>query len=192
MRRRCCRLACLLAIAFGPATARAQDVSPEAWFASLRVGMWVKVDGQRGPDGVLQASRIRVYAGELDEVTLESDAAAVDVARLKLQTSLGVRVVATPQTEMDGPGRQRHVSLASVHVGDRVKIAGQLQKDGSLLAEEIEIEESRPAEGGRRPTDEHELTARIESIDRAGLRIVVVGLPIQVGAGTRMRSSLPD
>jgi|RhiMetdeSRZDD1v2_1073273.scaffolds.fasta_scaffold889766_2 uncharacterized protein DUF5666 len=154
--------------------------------------MWLKVDGERGPDGVLLASRIKVYAGELDEVTVESDVAAVDVPRLTLRTSLGVRVVATPQTEMEGPGRQRHVSLASIHVGDRVKIAGQLQKDGSLLAEEIEIEESRPGEGGRSSKDGHELTARIESFDRAALRLVVGGLPIQVGAGTRIRSSLPD
>ena len=69
---------------------------------------------------------------------------------------------------------------------------GQLQKDGSLLAEEIELEESRRADGNSPSPDVHELTARIESLNRAGLRIVVAGLPIQLSATTRMRSSLPD
>ncbi len=181
-----------MAFALSPIAAQPQGTVLDSWFAGLRVGMWVKVEGLRGPDGVLQASKIRVYAGELDEVALESDVTAVDVPRLTLQTTIGVRVVATPDTEMEGPGQQRHVSLANLHVGDRVKIAGKLQRGGSQLAEEIEIEESRSAERGLAPSDSHELTARIESINRAGFRIVALGLPIQVAEGTRMRSSLPD
>jgi hypothetical protein len=186
------RAACLLAVVLGAIGVRSQDAGPDAWFAGLRVGMWVKVEGTRGSDGILHASRIKAYAGELDEVAVESDVAAVDLPHLTLQTSIGVRVVATPQTELEGPGQQRHVSLASLQVRDRVKVAGQLQKDGSLLAEEIELEESRRADGNAPSPDAHELTARIESLNRAGLRIVVAGLPIQLSATTRMRSSLPD
>jgi hypothetical protein len=153
--------------------------------------MWVKVEGQRTPDG-LRASKIKVYAGELDEVTVESEVADVDIPRLTVRTTIGVRVVATPDTELEGPKRQRHVSLAFLGPGDRIKVGGQQQKDGSVLAEELELETSERLEPGLEPENKHELTARIESIDATGLRIVLLGLPIWIGEDTRIRSSLPD
>jgi hypothetical protein len=160
--------------------------------ANLRVGMWVKLEGERALHGALSASKLRLYAGDLDEVTLESDVATVDASRLTLHTSIGVRVVATPHTEIEGPERRRHLGLALIAVGDRVKVAGQLQEDGSLLAEEIDIEDSRRQQAAPPAKDAYELRAPLESIDTAGWRIVVLGLRIQLGEETRISSSLPD
>jgi len=184
------RVLLALCLATGLATAEPQGPDLESWLATLRVGMWVKVEGQRALDGILEASRVRVYDGERDEVAVETEVAAVDLARMTLETSLGLRVVATPSTEIEGPGHRRHFVLAGVGVGDRVEVEGQLERDGSLRAEKIDIETSKRLEPGRGPENKHKLTARIESIDAAGHRIVVLGLPVQLKRTTRIR--LPD
>lgn len=181
-----------LAGGLGPVPALAEGAGLEAWLPSLRVGMWVKVEQRQGADGVLEAARIKLYGAELDEVTLESTVAAVDLPRLTIQTSVGVRVVATPQTELEGPRQQRHVGLALLAVGDRIKVAGQRQKDGTLIAEEIEIDEPDPPGGAGPLQPAYELTAPLEVVDASARRIVALGLPIQLLEDTRMRSSLPD
>jgi hypothetical protein len=109
---------------------------------------------------------------------------------MTVETTLGLRVVATPSTEIEGPGEARHLVLASLAAGDRVEVEGQLEKDGSLRAEKIDVEKAKPPKPGANPEDKHELTARIESIDSAGHRIVVLGLPVRLGPSTRIR--LPD
>jgi hypothetical protein len=177
-----------LSVVFGglSATVQTQDAGLDTWFPSLRLGMWVKVEGVLTSDGSVEASRIKLYAGDLDEVELVSEVTAVDLVRTTVQTAVGVRVVATPNTEMEGPKHRRHVSLAFLGAGDRVKIEGQLQKDGSLLAEEIDMD--KPS----RQPDEHALTARIESIDTTRHRIMLLGVPVHVTRGTRVRNPLPD
>jgi len=167
-------------------TVQAQEAGLDSWFPSLRVGMWVKVEGVLTSDRSLEASRIKLYAGDLDEVEVVSEVTAVDLVRTTVQTAVGVRVVATPNTEMEGPKHRRHVSLAFLGAGDGVKIEGQLQKDGSLLAEEIDMD--KPS----RQPDAHSLTARIESIDSTAHRIVLLGVPVHLTRGTRIRSPLPD
>ena len=179
-------------VASGLLATSAQAQELESWLARLRPGMWVKIELERTLENVLKASKVKAYTGELDEVTIESGVAAVDVSRLTVQTSIGLRVVASPSTKMEGPKQQRHLSPAFVAVGDRVKIAGQRQKDGSLLAEEIEIEGPTRPEGRLEGREVHELTAPIESIDAAGRRLVVFGLVVELHVGTRIRSSLPD
>jgi len=181
---------CLATGELSPLGADPQAADLESRLATLRVGMWVKVEGQRTPDGILEATRVRVYDGELDEVAVETEVAAVDLVRMTLETSVGLRVVATPNTEIEGPGHQRHFVLAVVEVGDRVEVEGQLERDGSLRAEKIDIEKPRRLEPGREPENKHKLTARIESIDSAGHRIVVLGLPVLLKPTTRFR--LPD
>lgn len=156
----------------------------------LRVGMWVQVEGRRTADGVLEAARVRVYAGERDEVEIESEVAAVDLVRMTLKTTLGLRVTASSSTEIEGPGGKRQAVLAALAAGDRIDVEGQLEKDGSLRAEKIDVEKEKRPEPGRASDSQHELKARIESIDLERRRIVVLGLPVQLRATTRLR--LPD
>jgi hypothetical protein len=181
-----------MAVGGGAVAAPEQGPDLEAWFPRLRVGMWVKAEGQRAADGVLHAARIKVYGAELDEVAVSSQVAAVDLVGMKIETAVGVRVVATASTELEGPGPRGHLTLAVLEIGDRVKIEGRLQKDGTLLAQEIDIDKAkRPAldpQGGKK----HQLTAAIESIDAAGRRIVLLGVPVQLSEQTRIRSPLPD
>jgi hypothetical protein len=108
---------------------------------------------------------------------------------MTLETTLGLRIVATPSTEIEGPGEKRHLVLAALSAGDRVEAEGQLEKDGSLRAEKIDIEKPKRSEHGPLP-ENHELTARIESVDAAAQRIVLLGLQVQLGPTTRLR--LPD
>jgi hypothetical protein len=176
---------CLVASALS-AAAHAQNARLDSLFPGLRVGMWVKVEGARTTDGRLDVSAIRVYAGELDEVEVVTAVTAVDALKATVQTEVGVRVVTTPDTEIEGPEHQS-LSLAFLEAGRRVTIEGQLQKDGSLLAEEIDMK-SRPD----LPPGKHALTARIESIDTAARRIVLMGVPAQLREVTRVRSPLPD
>jgi hypothetical protein len=176
--------------ALGGAASR-EDEDLEAWFGTLRVGMWLRVEGRLAPDGVLRASRVKVYDGELDEAAVESDVVAVDLVRMTVETRVGVRALATPKTDIEGPRRRRHLNLMDLAVGDVVDIEGRLRRDGSLLAEKIEIEKAGPRRPDP-PRNNHKLTAPIESIDAAGRRIVVFGLSVQVGEDARFRSSIPD
>lgn len=180
---------CVATGALSTAGAAPQDASPESWLQRLRVGMWVRVEGPRTPDG-LEASRVRVYDGELDEVAVETEVAAVDLVRMTVETTVGLLVVATPTTEMEGPRHQRHVVLADLEVGDRIEAEGQLERDGSVRAEKIDIERSKRLQPDLPPENRHRLTARIESIDAAAHRIVVLGLPVQLRETTRIR--LPE
>ncbi len=181
---------CVATGALSAAGAAPQDTSPEGWLQRLRVGTWVRVEGQRTPDG-LEASRVRVYDGELDEVEVETAVAAVDFVRMTVETTVGLLVVATPSTEMEGPRQQRHVVLADLEVGDRIEVEGQLERDGSLRAEKIDIERSKRLQPDLPPPENrHRLTARVESIDTAGHRIVLLGLPVQLKETTRIR--LPE
>jgi len=173
-----------------PQGAQPQAAGLESRLATLRVGMWVKVEGPRTPDGILEATRVRVYDGELDEVAVETEIAAVDLVRMTIETTLGLRVVATPNTEIEGPSHRAHLVLAVVGVGDRVEVEGQLERDGSLRAEKIDIEKPRGLDPAFRPENKHKLTARIESIDGAAHRIVVLGLPVLLKPSTQFR--LPD
>lgn len=180
--------ACVATFTLGTAAADTKGADLASQLARLRVGMWVKVEGQRSADGIVEASRLRVYDGERDEVEVETEVAALDLARMTLETTLGLRVVATASTEWEGPEHQRHVGLAGIGVGDRIEVEGRLDTDGSLRAEKIDIEKRKRPEPASE--NEHKLTARIDSIDAAGHRIVVLGLPVQLKGTTRIR--LPD
>ena len=188
------RLAVLFLVA-GAAVAAGEEPQAgglDAWFPHLRVGIWVKVAGKRTPEGILDATKIKILDGELDEVEVESWVDSVDVVRMTVETALGVRVVATSSTKLEGPKPQRLVSFAFLMAGDRVDVEGQLQKDGSLVAEDIEIEKSKRVHPDLEPENKHELTSRIESIDAEKHRIVVMGVPVQLSESTKNKTPLLD
>ena len=157
------------------------------WFAHLREGMWVKVDGEMR-DGALHAEDIRMYPGELDESEVSSNVAAVDVTQLSLQTEMGITVQGTERTDLQGPKGHRHIGFPYLTVGDRIETEGQWQKDGTFLAEEIEIERSKRLLPDLEHKNEHEVTARIESIDTETHSVQLLGIRVFFSPETRNKS----
>ena len=162
------------------------------WFAHLREGMWVKVDGEMRDDGALYAEDIKIYPGELDEWEVSSNVAAIDVTRLSLQTEIGIRVQATERTDLQGPKGHRHIGFTFLTVGDRIETEGQWQKDGTFLAEEIEIERSKRLKPDLKHKNEHEVTARIESVDQETHSVQLLGIQVFFSPETRNKSLLLD
>jgi hypothetical protein len=164
----------------------------DSWFGQLRIGMWVKVDGEMRSDGALDAEDIKIYPGELDEWEVSSNVTSVDVTQMTLQTEFGLTVQANERTDLQGPKGHRHIGFTLLAVGDRVETEGQWHKDGTFLAEEIEIEKSKRLKPDLKYKNEHEVTARIESVDQATHSIVLLGVRIYFSAETRNKSLLLD
>jgi len=158
--------------------------SLETWFPQLQAGVWVKVEGHHA-HGVLQATKIKLLTTELDEVEITCTIDSVDAEARSLRTALGVTVVASHRTDVQGHGSER-IPFASLKPGDRVECEGQVQRDGSLLAVEIDLK--RPQHD--REEEEEEIAARIESVDGAKHRIVLLGVTVQMDAKTRNRTPM--
>ena len=161
----------------------------ETWFPILRVGMWVKVEGAMR-DGALHADEIRIYAGDLDEWEIASNVVEVDVTQMTLRTGFGVTVQASERTDLQGPDGHRHIGFPFLSVGDRLEIEGQWQREGLFVAEEIEVDESKRLEPELEYKNEHEVTARIESVDPETLSIQIVGVRVFFDQQTRNKSLL--
>jgi len=170
----------VLTLAALPAWAHRPQPSLETWFPRLNAGDWVKVEG-RLRDGILHATKIKILASALDESEVSSAVVSVDAEARSLRTELGVIVFATHRTDVRGFDSER-IPFASLKPGDRVECEGQIQRDGSLLADEIDLE--RPVHD-REVVEEDEITARTESVDTATHRIVLLGVTVQVDAKTR-------
>lgn len=164
------------------AQADSQRAQLDDWIQRLRPGMWVKVEGQPAAGNGLQATRFKALGGDLDESEVSSTVVAVDTERKTLETRIGVKVVATLRTAIKG--RRKHDTFASLRVGDRIETEGQLQKDGTLLADEIEVKKSAD--------DEDEITGRIEGVDTGTHQIRLLGIPVQLDAGTRNKTPIFD
>jgi len=161
----------------------------ESWFPVLRAGMWVKVDGMMR-DGALHADEIKIYAGELDEWEIASKIIALDATQLTLKTEFGVLVQASERTELQGPKGNRHIGFAFLFIGNCLEIEGQWQKDGPFIAEEIEVEKSKRLDPELVTKNEHEVTARIESVDAETHSIQVLGVRVYFNQQTRNKSLL--
>lgn len=190
--RRLLIVAVLVALSGTSGLASPDSSELETWFAHLRVGMWVKVDGEMHPDGALYAEDIKIYPGELDEWEVSSNVTAVDMTQMSLQTEFGITVQANERTDMQGPKGNRHIGFTLLSEGDRIETEGQWQKDGTFIAEEIEIKKSKRLKPELKYKNEHEITARIESVDKATHSIVLMGVHIFFSPETRNKSLLLD
>jgi hypothetical protein len=177
-------LAVAVAISMAPAAARGQMAGAgiDEWFPRLRKGMWVKVEGRPGGTQGLQATEIKILNAELDESEVTASIAAIDPERRILKLESGLQVVVPLPTQVQSRKRQRS-SLSALRPGDRIEAEGQLQKDGTLLVDDLEVK--RPEGDGQ---DEDELTGRIESIDTEARRIVLLGIAVQLDAKTRNKT----
>lgn len=160
----------------------------DEWFPRLRPGMWVKVEGGPAAAGGLQATEIKILNGELDESEVTAVIVSIDSTHRSLKLEPGLVVVVPLPTEVQGRKSKRR-SLSALRPGDRVEAEGQLQKDGTLLVDDLELK--RPEEPDETP-DEDELTGRIESIDAAARRIVLLGIPVRLDERTRNKTPYLD
>ncbi len=170
-----------LGLLAGPVWAPPADL--ESWFPRLRPGMWVEVEGGLVSVGVFVAKEIKILDGEPDEWQIETLVGTVDLPQLTLATRLGLRIVTTEKTECEGRKDEHDVSLADLAADDRVEVEGRLQKDGSLLADKIEIE--KPVNP---PKNEHELKARIEAVDADNRQVRLMGILVQCDEHTRIKT----
>jgi hypothetical protein len=160
----------------------------DEWFPRLRPGMWVKVEGGPAAAGGLQATEIKILNGELDESEVTAVIVSIDSTHRSLKLEPGLVVVVPLPTEVQGRKSKRR-SLSALRPGDRVEAEGQLQKDGTLLVDDLELK--RPEKPDETP-DEDELTGRIESIDAAARRIVLLGIPVRLDERTRNKTPYLD
>ena len=134
---------------------------------AVAVGALVKVEGTRNQDNSIAALEITVKRGEEDDNKPGDDQQYTRFTGLieslpanglrGAWTVDGKSVVVDGHTELEGDG--------NFAVGDRVKVKGYLQADGSVLAREIEKED----DGGNGGENEVKFTGSIDSLPAGGL-----------------------
>jgi len=170
-----------------PAQAQSPTAGPslDEWMPQLQKGLWVKVEGE-WMGGVLRADELRVFHGELDQSEVTSVVASADSASGRIRSQLGVEIVVSSRTEFQKDGAGHGWSVLAP--GVLVEADGQLQRDGTLLADELEIrvpsEKARPAGWYR----EQELTGRIDAVDQATHTLTVLGVTVRCDARTRNKT----
>jgi hypothetical protein len=184
------RLASVLIFFLLQGVARAQEEPPiESWFPKLRTGMWIEVDGALTPDRVLEATVIKLLDGELDEWQIETNVLSVDTKRRTIMSTFGMLFVSTSKTVLKGP-KKGAIDFSFFGVDDRIEVEGRLQKDGSLLADELEVEKSKKLKPDLVPKNHHQLRTRIESVDAEKLQITTMGIKVQLSAQTRNKTAI--
>lgn len=179
-----------LALAFaGPARSDSKRPPLADWFSRLKKGQWVKVEGSLGTANALRASELKVLRGDRDAVEITSTIAALDAGKKTFTTAFGIQVVTNHRTEFQLPDHGRG-SFALLQPGVRIEAEGQLQKDGTLLADEVEIK--TPAAAGARHPDDDEITGRIETLDPTAHRFGVLGITVECDEHTKNKTPVQD
>jgi hypothetical protein len=159
----------------------------ETWLPLLRPGMWIKVEGRPEQAGGLRVLEIKVLHGDRDESEVTTTIRTIDAEHRSFSTRLGIGVETNARSRVQGVMKVRS-SFSALRVGDRVEAEGQLQKNGTLLADEIEIKRQEQGEAD----DDEEITGRIESVDAAARKAVVLGTQIFFDERTKNKSRFPD
>lgn len=178
-----------LALVFaGPARSESNRPPLGDWFPRLRKGQWVKVEGALGTAKTLRAHEIKVLRGDLDEVEVTGAVAALDATKKTFTTAFGIQVVTNHRTEFQLPDHGRG-SFAALQPGIRVEAEGQFQKDGTLLADEVEIKKT--VAGSEHRSDD-EITGRIENLDPVAHRFGVLGITVECDEHTKNKTAVQD
>lgn len=177
----------LVALLAGAARGEARD-SLATWFPQLRPGTWIKVEGLPDSTGGLRAAEIKILSGELDESEVTTLVTGVDLEKRRLATRLGIRIEIGPRTRVERSKRARSTWNELV-AGDRIEVEGQLQANGPLVADQIEVKGPERPEGGTEDRlEEDEITGRIESVDSAAHKVVLLGTPVIFDARTKNKT----
>lgn len=179
-----------LALAFAvPARSDSKRPPLGDWFPRLRKGQWVKVEGTFEATKALRAREIKVLRGELDEVEITCSIVALDAAKKTFTTTFGIEVVTNHRTEFQLPDRSKS-TFAALQPGVRIEAEGQFQKDGTFLADEVEIK--KPADASSRHPGDEEITGRIENLDPAAHRLGVLGITVECDEHTKNKTPVQD
>ncbi len=144
--------------------------------ADLSVGSTVKVQGTLDKNGVVVAREIETETAQAAEIEFDGAIQSLPEAGLiGTWTVDGLMVTVTANTEIED----------EVEAGDAVKVEGNLNMDGSVLAREIEAEEEAEIED---EADEARLEGTIESLPTGSLigTWMVDGTKVIVTADTRL------
>jgi Domain of unknown function (DUF5666) len=168
------------------ATVFAESRTLKEWLPQLKTGTWVKVEGRIDPAGGLRALEIKVYHGDRDEVEIATTVTAVNTDQRSFVTRFGIGVETNSRTDFEGSKKLR-TSFSTLQIGDRIEAEGQMQKNGTLLADEIEIKKRE-----KNKDDDDEITGRVESVDVGGHTAVVLGTRIFFDERTKNKSPFPE
>jgi hypothetical protein len=191
LRRAGLATALAIAIVGGPAPhsraqspARPARPSIEEWLPSLQTGLWIKIEGEWA-DGVLRADEVKVVHGELDQAEVSSLVVAFDSVTARIRTQLGVEIAVSKRTQFEKEARR---GWSAVTVGALVEAEGPIQRDGTLLADELEIKAPRSSPRPAGAYVEQELTGRIDAVDAAARTLTVFGVTVRCDAQTRNKT----
>jgi hypothetical protein len=146
------------------------------------------VEGRAAGPSALRATELKFLPGDRDESQVTAAIVALDPATSSFRTTLGVRVRTDQRTEFQDRSNTRS-RFAALQPGMRVEAEGKVGKDGTLAADEVEIERSKRSGA---PPDDDEITGRIESVDARGRQVVVLGVTVSFDERTRLKSPIPD
>jgi len=107
-------------------------------FSDLREGDVVEVEGYRDRNGDLIAYEIEREDDDDDDANEMEVKGFIDSINAPELTVNGITFTVTSETEIEDDDRER--TLTDLQVGDRVEVEGYRNRDGVLIAEEIEIE----------------------------------------------------
>jgi len=107
-------------------------------FSDLREGDVVEVEGYRDRNGDLIAYEIEREDDDDDDANEMEVKGFIDSINAPELTVNGITFTVTSETEIEDDDRER--MLTDLQVGDRVEVEGYRNRDGVLIAEEIEIE----------------------------------------------------
>jgi hypothetical protein len=144
----------------------------------LSDGLFVEVEGLRS-GGMLVASKVEREDDFDDddrghEAEIEGYVLSVDDAGFEVGTT---RVLLSASTRYEGGTR------ADIQPGVKVEAEGSIDAQGPLVARKVQIKRAGP---------EGKLEGVVESVDAASGRIGVLGVEVQVVAGTRLRDDRDD
>ena len=151
-------------------------------FADFSVGQFVEVEGDLQPDGSVLAKKIELEDDDDDdevevEVEFKGLIESIDLAAASMVVD-GRLVQTDAATRFEGDD-DAPLAISDFSVGQFVEVEGRLQADGSILAKEVELEDSDHDD-----ENEFEFTGHVQSIDAASLSIVVEGLAVLTDAST--------
>ncbi len=144
--------------------------------ADLFIGLEVEVEAVRQDDGSLLATMIKVDLEDAIDGEVEAEGVIVDLTSNSLVVD-GLTFFIDENTEVLN-SEDELISFEVLSVGTFVEVKGQLQEDGSILAERIKVEQDEEKE------DEVEICGPIDAITETS--ITVTGIEFLIDSETEI------
>jgi hypothetical protein len=163
-------------------------LTPKEMIAALKPGQWVKVKGTAQADSAMVCNEIKILIGDFldDDWSITGVVRKIDQENRKLEIlRLPVRINDDAKFESDED--KNFAGIADLKLGMFVEIGGTYMKDGIFWAGEVDDKSERLEED---PELKHEIRAegKVEKVDAASHRFILMGMAFQVTASTSSRS----